>query len=358
MNISLTAVDQEINELLEINHSAIHLDLSNQNLCPSTVQPIFKALQHQSCLVELDLSSNFIQNEGVKFLSQTLVTLKHLKLLDLSGNMLTESGLENLCNALTKSQNPVEIRRLKLSFNPINSSSLKFVSSLCQSKSTDTLTLMFCELTDANRLDQLCTVKNLDVSYNHLTFNGFKELLSKISPGTIETLNFERCSSENGLGDTTAQFISTEAYKSLKEINLAGMNFNENEILEILRSVEKCERLTALDLSYQKHLTSLSLKYLLFGLESRCLERVKLIGCKNLQITSSMFNFSNIDGYRQCRLRNVQLSMPTLQADLTVNENFVRLMKELWDVVSGCRGKVEHDKSLLSLIYADDENFV
>lgn len=346
-------MDQEINELLEINHSAIHIDLSNQNLNPTTAQPILKALQHQSCLLELNLSSNFIQNDGIKFLSQALVTLKQLQLLDISGNMLTESGLEHLCNALVKSQNPVEIMRLSLSFNPIKSNSLKFISNLCQGKGINELSLRSCELTDASRLDQLSTVKSLDISYNHFTGDGFKAFLRKINPGVIETLNLERCSSEAGLGDSISQFISSGCFASVKEINLAGLNLSENEILGILRTAEKCEQLQSLDLSYQKHLTCLSLKYLLFSLESRCLVRVKLIGCKNLQSTSSMFNFSNIDGHRHCHLRNIQLSMPGLQTELTAREDYVQKMKELWDVVSGCRGKVEHDKSLLRLTYDD-----
>lgn len=347
--LSLTAVDQEINELLEINHSAVHLDLSNQNLSSSAAQPILKALQHQSCLLELDLSSNFIQNEGVKFLSQTLLTLKHLQLLNISGNMLTESGLEHLCNTLSKCKNPVEIRRLELSFNPLKSTSLKLVSSLCQSKNIEALSLASCELTDAKQLEQLNSVKYLDCSFNHLSSDAFKTFMRKINPGVIETLNFERCSSDNGLGESTAQFISSGCFANLKEINLAGLNFDENEILGILRGIEKCEQLKTLDLSYQKRLTWLSVKYLFFSLESRCLKRVKLIGCKNLQSTSSMFSFTNIDGHTQSHLQNVQLSMPSYQTKPASREDFVQRMKELWDVVSGCRGKVEQTKSLLCL---------
>ena len=338
-----------MNELFEINGLASYLNLSNQNLRPSNVQPILKALQHQSCLLDLDLSNNFIQNEGIKFLSHTLVTLKQLQSLNVSGNMVTEGGIEQLCNVLTKSPNPIEIKRLQLSFNPLQSTSLKFVSALCQNKSVVSLSLTSCELTESSKLDPITTVRCLDISYNHLTSEGFKGFLRKINPSIAEILNFQRCTSEPAIGECLVQFINSGCYASLKEINLAGLNFNENEILDILRSLEKCEQLNAIDLSYLKHLTFLSLKYLLFGMESRSVIEVKLIGCKNLQNPSNMFNYQNIDGQRGNFLRSIELSVPKAATESSTREGFIEKMKDLWDVVSGYRGKVEQDKNILRL---------
>lgn len=339
-------MDNEINELLDVNRSAICLDLSNQNLCSMTVRPILKALQHQSCLLQLDLSDNFIQNEGIKLLAQILATLKQMQSLNISGNLVTETGLESLCNALTKSHFPSEIKQIKLGFNPIKSASLKHVSVLCQSKSVDSLSLTSCELTDAIRLEQLATVKHLDLSYNHLTSDGFRQFLRKLNPGIVTSLNLERCSVDAGLGDSIVQFISSGCCSSLKEINLAGMNFTENEILDILRCVEKCEQLKSLDFSYQKQLTFLSVKYLLFNMESLSLERVKLIGCQSLQDPSNFFNFQSIEVTRPTLLRNVQLSLPIS----SIETDFVEKMIELWNVVSGFRGRTNRDKNLLHLL--------
>lgn len=336
-------MDHEINELLDVNRSAICLDLSNQNLCSTTVRPILKALQHQSCLLQLDLSDNFIQNEGIKLLAQTLATLKQMQSLNISGNLITETGVESLCNALMKSQLPSEIKQLKLNFNPVKSVSLKHVSILCQSKSVDSLSLASCELTDATRLDQLATVKCLDLSFNQLTSDGFRQFLRKLNPGIVQSLNLERCSADAGLGESIVQFISSGCCANLKEINLAGMNFTENEILDIFRSAEKCEQLKSLDFSYQKQLTFLSLKYLLLNMESRSLERVKLIGCQSLHNTSNSFNLQNIDAARQSLLRNVQLSVPR-------SADFVEKLKEVWNVVSGFRGRINLDKNVLHLL--------
>lgn len=323
--------------------------MSNQNLRPSTVQPIFKALQHQSSLLKLDLSCNYIQNEGIKFLSQTLVTLKHLDLLDVSSNMVTARGIEQLYNALGKASNPIEIKRLQLSFNPIQSQSLKFVSALCQHNNIESLSLTSCDLTDANRLEQLSTVKCLDISYNHLTSEGFRGFLGKMNPGITETLNLERCTSEPSLGDSLVQFIRSGCYASLKEINLAGLNFSENEILDVLGSTEKCEQLKIIDLSHHKQLTFLSLRYLFFSMESRTLEHVKLIGCKNLQNPLNMFNYPNIDGQRVNLLRSVELSVPKASTEFSTREGFIEKMKDFWDAVSGYRGKVENDENILRL---------
>lgn len=336
-----------MNELLDSNRSSICLSLTNQNLCSMTVRPILKALQHQSCLIQLDLSDNFIQNEGVKYLSLTLSTLKQLQSLNVSGNLIGETGVELLCNALAKSQFPLAIKEIKLDFNPITSTALQHVSFLCQSKSVDSLSIKSCELTDARRLDHLATVKCLDLSFNHLTGDGFRQFLRKLNPGIMETLSLERCSADPGLGEPIVQFISSGCCGSLKEINLAGMNFTENEILDVLRSLEKCEQLKSLDFSYQRQLTFLSLKYLLFSMESRCLERVKLLGCQSLQNPSFSFNLPSIDDTRLSLLRNVQLSVPRSAA---IRNDFVDKMKAVWNVVSGFRGRINHDKNVLHLL--------
>lgn len=262
--------------------------------------------------------------------------------------MITESGLEFFCNALAKSPNPSDLKQLKFSFNPIQSTSLKHVSSLCQSKNVASLSLQCCELTDANRLDQITTVKCLDISYNHLTREGFKGFLAKLNPGNVEVLNFERCSSEPFLGASIAQFIASGCYATLNEINLSALNLTENEILDILRSLEKCEQLRSLDFSHQKQLTFLTLKYLLVSMRNPSLVQLKLIGCRSLQSPSNI-HYNN-DGHRQTHLRNVQLSLPVQEA----RDDFVQKMKALWDDVSGCRGKINQEKNALHLLLDDE----
>lgn len=333
-----------------MSRASPYIDLSNQNLSPTLARPILKALQHQSCLLQLDLSSNLIRDEGVKYLSQTLATIKQLHKLDISGNMVTKSGLEFLENALGKSRNPNEIRELILSFNPITSNTLKIVSSLCNSRRVTMLSMSYCDLTHSTELDVIASIKSLDISYNQLTREGFIGFLRKLNPGVIENLNFERCCSAPDTGSSIAQFISSGCYGSLQEINLAGLNFDENEVLDMLRCLEKCSQLKSLNLSYQRQLTFLTFKYLLFSLECPSLEYISLIGCDNLKSTSNMFNFRNIDIQRSTHIRCIQLSLPAQATRL----EFIGTMSELWDVVCDRRGKIDHDSNILRLIYGED----
>lgn len=342
-----------MNELLEINRAAALLDLSNQNLNPSSVRPVLKALQHQSCLLQLDLSSNFIQNDGLKLLAQTLMTLKHVQLVDVSGNMITESGVEHFCNALVKCPGIAGLTQINLSFNPIKSTSLRFISGLCQSKKTEKLSLSSCELTDVHRIE-LNGLKALDVSFNFLSTEAFKWMLRSLNASSIETFNLERCSVELNLAAPLVQFINAGCFMRLREINLSGLNFDENEILDIIRALEKCEQLQELDLSHQKQITFLTLKYLLFSLECRSLEKIKLIGCKHLLSTSDLLAVQSNNVQRENRLKSVQLSLP----NDTTKATFIEKLTELWNGVCGYRGKTNLDKNVIQLVYNGDEREV
>lgn len=340
-----------MNELLEINRAAALLDLSNQNLNPSSVRPVLKALQHQSCLLQLDLSSNFIQNDGVKFLAQTLTTLKHVQLVDLSGNMITESGVEHFCNALVKCPGIAGLAQINLSFNPIKSTSLRFISGLCQSKNTEKLSLSSCELTDVLRIE-LNGLKALDVSFNFLSAEAFKWLLLRsLNASSIESLNLERCSIEFNLAAPLVQFINSGCFMRLREINLSGLSFDENEVLDIIRALEKCEQLLELDLSHQEQITFLTLKYLLFSLECRSLEKIKLIGCQHLVKTSDLLAVQSNNVQRESRLKSVHLSLPSD----TTKATFIEKLTELWNGVCGYRGKTNLDKNVIQLVHNGDE---
>lgn len=357
-----------MNDYLDLNRAAITLDLSNQNLRPSTIRPILKALQHQNCLSQLNLSCNFIQDEGIKYLSQTLITLKHLTFLDLSGNAVTEVGLEHLCSVLTRSAYPQEIKSLKLNFNPIKSISLNNLIELCRCKVITSLSLVSCELMDisSSNMEKLNSLKELDISYNHLSFGGFREMLRKLNPMVIERINLERCMASTAaeemsvVGETIVEFITSGCYTSLRELNLSGLKLNENEILNILRSLERCDSMRYLDLSYLKDLTFVSFKYLLFHMNNRNLN-INLIGCRNLQKISDMFsvnlNHNDILHY-PCR---VQLSLPKKSSiinsvsELNLRNEFIAKMRDIWNEITDTRGIVHIEGNSLKLFVENQE---
>lgn len=350
-----TAVDGFMNELLSNNRNSLSISLANLNLNASNVRPIMKSLQHQSVLSEFNLSNNFIQNEGIKFLSQTLATLKCLNSLDISGNSVTEIGVEYLTNTLTKSQLPSEIRQLNMSFNPLKNASLKFISDICRLKYVNSLSIASCDLSAAENLNEMSTLKYLDISYNHFNPKSLQKLLQKLKSSNVESLILERCSNEFELGEVIVEFIDSGSYLSLVELNLSGLELNENEILDILRCIDKCERLKIMNLSNIKSITFLSLKYLLFSLECETLERVHLLNCRQLRDVTNLNCLQLTNNGIQSRpmsLRHIQLSLPR---EPSIRRDFVDKMKELWTVLCGGHDKIEENKTTLLLSRDDDD---
>lgn len=339
--------------MLEINRASIHMNLSNQNLRGASVIPIFKALQHQSCLSHLDISNNFLSDLGLKCLSQTLVTLKQFNALNLSGNMITDKGVEYLCNAFVKSSIPTEFNELNLNYNPIRSSSLKSISTICQHKSLSMLSMKCCELTDVDTLVSLPHLKTLDVSYNNLSGDSFKMLFTKLNPAIVENIYLERCSTAMNLGESVVGFINSGNNTVLKEINLSGLSFSENEILDILRCLERCQCLKVLNFSHQKELSFLALKYILLSMNTN-VDIVNLIGCKNLQTIDNIINLQIIDECQRKIPKKVLLSLPTTTE---VNRNhFVDNISNLWNKVCKYRWRSEINRNIISLIVNDDDS--
>ncbi|KAG5684679.1 hypothetical protein PVAND_013896 [Polypedilum vanderplanki] len=349
-------VDREINDLLELNRVAISIDLSNQNLRPMIARPIFKALQHQNCLVHLDISSNFLQDEGVKYLSQTLITLKRLTYLDLSGNAISERGFEHFCGTLLKSTNPTEIKCLKLSYNPIMSNSLRHLSELCRNKSITSVNLTSCELVNGNDMVILNNVKEFNISYNHFSLNGLRDVFRNLNATIIESLNLERCSMESNLGATIVSFITSGCSIALRELNLSALKFNENEILDILRSLHQCSNLINLNLSYQHELTFLSMKYLLFNMNNKNL-RVNLIGCRKLHNTSDIINIHTDNTLQlQAHPCHIQLSIPKTMTE-SVRSEYITKIRELWSNVSDNKGNIQSSRHILYL-FSDNQDIL
>lgn len=315
-----------------------------------------KAIQHQSSLSELILANNFIQDDGVKFLSPTLATLKSVNFLDISGNMVTEKGIEFLTNTITRSQLPTEIKSLNLSFNPARSSSLKFISDLCRMKNISSLAMVSCDLSTAEQANQFPTVRNLNISYNHFSLNSLRVMLKKLNSAIVESLNLERCSESTEIGGTIVEFIQSGGFANLNEINLCGLDFDENEVLDILRCIEKCEKLKSINLSNQNQITFLSLKYLLFNCECRSLEKVLLLNCRHLRDASNLNCLQQPISSENQRIRNnlrhIQLSLPK---EVSSRREFIDKFRHLWMSLCGGHERIDENRSTLFLLRNDDE---
>ena len=89
-NTGITAIPPVLGEILQVNKSLTHLDLSVNDMFETETQCIFEGLQHNTTLLHLNLSCTGITVSEKSFqqtLSKTLHTNKTLKHLNLSGNV-------------------------------------------------------------------------------------------------------------------------------------------------------------------------------------------------------------------------------------------------------------------------------
>jgi hypothetical protein len=345
-----------MNELLSNNRNSLTINFANLNLSSSSVRPIMKSLQHQSILSEINLSSNFIQNDGIKFLSQTLSTLKCVYSLDISGNMVTEIGIEYLTNTLNKSQLPSEIRLLNVNFNPIKSNSLKFITDICRTRNVQVLSMVSCDLSSVDNIHDMSTLKQVNIGYNHFSLIALTKFLRKLNASNVELLNLEQCSNEFQLGEVIVNFIQSGSYLSLVELNLGGLELNENEILDIFRCIDKCQKLKIINLSKIKRLTFLSVKYLVYNIDCQTIEKIVLLNCpqlRNLTNLDSLKPSNNVTTHHNLNknLKQIQLSLPR---DTSIKTEFVDSLKEFWGFLCKGHDKIEESRTILFLSRDDD----
>lgn len=337
-----------MNEVLSNNRNSLAIHLANLNLSSASVRPIMKSLQHQSILNEINLASNFVLNDGIKFLAQTLNTLKCLNSLDISGNMVTEIGVEYLSKTLQKSQLPSEIRLLNVSFNPIKSSSLKFISDIVRMKNVQALSMISCDLSTVDHISDMSPLKHVNISYNHFSSNALKKFLHELNSCNVESLNLEQCSNDSQLGEVIVDFIQSGSYLSLVELNLSGLELNENEILDIFRCIDKCQKLKIINMSKTNRLTFLAVKYLLYSLDCQTLERIVLLNCRQLRTVTNLECLkpsNNVTTHRR-NLRQIQLSLPR---ETSIKNEFVDSLKEFWAFLCEGHDKIEETKTTLFL---------
>lgn len=144
------------------------------------------------------------------------------------------------------------------------------------------------------------------------------------------------------MGDILVDFINLSS-GSLTALNLSAIRLSENEILNILRSLERCKKLHSLDLSCQKELSFISLKYMLFNIDNRNLQ-VNLKGCRNLQNSVNSFNYQQQCSQTPSLLPSqILLSIPRKCSEQDRNI-FISNMRDLWNSVSAARGQMQIEK--------------
>ena len=165
-------------EKIKNNSNIVELNLSSNNIGVKGGMIIFNYLLNQNSIISLDLSSkegiyrNRICAEGTKLLEDVLKTNFYLERIDLSSNSIKNEGLKYIVNGLISN---ISLQTLILSNNEINEKGIIYMESKIN----------------------LCKLKHLDLSYNHIGNNGLILLgkcLSEQKLNEISYLNLTECS--------------------------------------------------------------------------------------------------------------------------------------------------------------------
>ena len=191
------------------------------------------------------------------------------------------------------------------------------------------------------------------MSYNQLDLNSFKNLLKHLSLGQLEYLNIESVSKAQ-LGSTLVSFLTSDSSSvGLKELILARLNLIENDVLDLIRALEKVEKLQLLDLSGNNQITQVTLKYILFSTTSK-IETIRLVACKNLYNLDYMTSDHCLDSNRKKSLQNLFLTISKSLSEES-KHRFLDVLKTVWDKYCSHLGRIKAKKNLVKLYIPNEE---
>jgi hypothetical protein len=259
----------------------------------------------------------------------------------LSGNLITEKGLEFLSGKLGG------LEELNLSFNPLRNCFRVLGSFLADSKLVR-LAVRSCEIQDFSGKERDLNfggLKELDVSYNQFSGDAIEILMGKLNPHGIEVLNLEAATTAGDLE------LSVGGWTALREIRLGKLSLSETGILEILRNLEGCENLKILDLSYLNEVSFMTLKFILSS-EKFKLEKLKMLGCKNLKNLGNLVNPLGQDLKKYPRNFFLSMARNWSEEEMT---SFKDNLKEVWDNHGGHYGRIKVWKNIVKLYVECEE---
>ncbi|XP_030749323.1 tonsoku-like protein isoform X2 [Sitophilus oryzae] len=271
-------VDTDLCQLIET--LSVNLDLENRGILGTHLSPLLKAINHQKNLTEINLSGNFLNTSCINMLCTSLVTLPNLRVLNLSCTDLQTSHLSLLTNTITNHTSVFSnLSVLNLSHNlQLSQGCLKDLAAITRVINLKTLDLKEVKLNGlAAFCDSIClkTVERLDVSSNELEVRDVRRILSWTDRSVLKELNLSNNAISQGLGPLF-EVLDGQKEIVLEKVGLSRCNVTDSELFELLGLAPN---LTSLNLSYNKDLTSISLRRLL-GRSN--LQYLNLICCENI----------------------------------------------------------------------------
>lgn len=267
---------------------SISVDLSHKNLRAPKVLPLFVAMKKQKTLQTLNLCGNFITNRSMETLSNSLASLENLVSLNLSLNHLTSEGLKHFAAAFEESTNVLQhLNELDLSHNELGDESLRHLSVITRFLKLEKLRLVDVGFTRDlfkncyNESIELCLdyVKEFDISYNQLSKSDVVKLLLNLNARIVESLDVSsnRVEEEGLTWEIVRHLEGQDSCRNLRKIGLSRCLVTDSEVYELLRLFLNSKSVDLVNLSYNAHLTSISLRRILE--HSDLVKTVNLIGC-------------------------------------------------------------------------------
>ncbi|XP_055914034.1 tonsoku-like protein [Eupeodes corollae] len=337
-------VQTDIQSALEKGQVTNSIVFSNFSLTPDLTEPVFKAILHQANLRVLDLSNNFIQNEGCKQLAKSMRTLKQLKSINLRGNCITSDGVESLASSNATLD---ELEELNLSQNPLGNKSLRSLDKLAKGcKSLEKLFLSNCGITNFFEFDlNFFHLTTFDVSFNSLSPECFRKLMSLLNSSRLQSLNLSFCvESDRNSATRIVEFFESGTCEKFKKLELAGCNLTDGDVYKFVQSLNKATELEVLNLAENPSLSPLALQYVLDELTP--LRKLIVTNCPRI------IDVRKLDTYPESKI------LPNF-ISLTLNESNsdVDRLREFWDKRWCGRGKIKTFGTQL-VCYVNDQDLL
>ncbi|XP_017471856.1 PREDICTED: tonsoku-like protein isoform X2 [Rhagoletis zephyria] len=331
-------VNSEILSALEQTQTTNVICLTDCWLTPPLTEPFFKAVLHQSNLRVINLSHSFIQNEGCRQLAKPIPTLKQLKTLNLQGNFITAEGVDIL---LSTPGGLEELEELNLSQNPLGNGSLRVLERFCNSsaaKSLQTLSLSNCNLTNLYDYDlAFFQLTAIDLSYNKLTDESLRKLLTKLNASRLRELNLSytqesTCADERNAVTNAEQitvFFESGTCEKFRRVQLCGCHLSDMNMYKITQNLQKANDLELLEISDNTKLTGAAFQMVFAKLPQ--LRKLCAINCLHV------LDDERLEKLEQCKQIPNFLSF-TLEDN---KDEYERRLRHLWHLHWGDKAHIK-----------------
>ncbi|KAA0711831.1 Protein NLRC3 [Triplophysa tibetana] len=333
--------DECLIRLLAVVKSSKQALLNDCNLTDKSCLALAEVLSSDNSLEELNMSNNNLQDSGVKLLCAGLKNIKcELKKLSLSECSIGEEGYKCLYSAV-RSNPESHLIELDLRGNDPGETGVKLIYQLIQDHKCqlNTVRLRDCGLTEescsalASVLSSNISVKELDMSNNHLQDSGVKRLSDGLKNNCkLHKLNVSECSIGEEGYKCLCSAVRSNPESHLIELDLRGNDPGETGVKLIYQLIQdhKC-KLNTVSLS-NSSFTAGGCADLMSAFTSNPSHLTHLDLSKNKLEDSGMMKISDLLRNSQCKLEKLKLracgltdeGLVTLTSALNSNPSHLR----------------------------------